>query len=42
MELHLTENHQLKAADALISKLKQQHAADEEYIAVKVKILIIG
>lgn len=33
MKLHLTENHQLKAADALISKLKQQHAADEEYIA---------
>ena len=33
MILHLTENHQLKAADALISKLRQQHAADEEYIA---------
>lgn len=29
---HLTENHQLKAADQLISKLRQQHAADEEYI----------
>ena len=29
---HLTENHQLQAADKLISKLRQQAAANEEYI----------
>lgn len=29
---HLTENHQLKAADQLISKLRQQLSANEEYI----------
>jgi phosphopantetheine adenylyltransferase len=31
-EAHLTLNHQLLAADKLISNLRQQHAADEEYI----------
>lgn len=29
---HLTEGHQLKAADQLISKLRQQLAANEAYI----------
>lgn len=29
---HLTENYQLQAADKLISKLRQQAAANEEYI----------
>lgn len=29
---HLTENHQLKAADALISKLRETIAANECYI----------
>lgn len=29
---HLTENHQLKAADKLISKLRMAVAANEEYI----------
>ena len=33
LELHVTEKFQAKSADKLISKLKQQHAADEEYIA---------
>lgn len=30
---HLTENHQLQAADKLIAKLKQELAAANEYIA---------
>lgn len=29
---HLTESHQLKAADKLIATLRQQNAANEEYI----------
>lgn len=29
---HLTENYQLKAADKLISKLRQENAANNEYI----------
>ena len=33
LSLHLTEKFQAESADKLISKLKQQHAADEEYIA---------
>lgn len=33
LQLHLTERFQAESADRLISKLRQQHAADEEYIA---------